>query len=113
MSIRGTSPRELSATGRLLLVVSALAVLLALNLWISSLIPNGHERIRVPYTPTFIQQVQAGNVKSISSKGSTVQGEFRAKASPARIHVDRSASQSIGSDQHHRRRNPIDVRAGL
>src|SRR5207244_6575320 len=54
-----------------------LAVLLALNLWISTLIPSGHQRIRVPYTPTFIQQIQAGNVKSISSKGSTVQGEFR------------------------------------
>src|SRR6266542_1546195 len=31
MSIRGTSPRELSATGRLLLVVAALVVLLALT----------------------------------------------------------------------------------
>jgi cell division protease FtsH len=53
-----------------------LAVLLALNLWISTLIPNGHERIRVPYTPTFVQQIEANNVKSISSKGSTVQGEL-------------------------------------
>src|SRR3954471_18194018 len=59
--------------------VGILAVLLALNLWISTLIPNGHTRIRIPYTPTFIQQINAGNVKSISSKGSTVQGEFRAK----------------------------------
>src|SRR5204862_192075 len=41
------------------------------------LIPSGHERVRVPYTPTFVQQIQANNVKSISSKGATVQGEFR------------------------------------
>src|SRR3954451_15943505 len=59
--------------------VGILAVLLALNLWISTLIPSGHTRIRIPYTPTFIQQINAGNVKSISSKGSTVQGEFRVK----------------------------------
>src|SRR5947199_10270515 len=43
-----------------------LAVLLALNVWISTLIPSGHERVRVPYTPTFVQQIQANNVKSIS-----------------------------------------------
>src|SRR5215212_3517649 len=56
-----------------------LAILFALNVWISSLIPSGHERVRVPYTPTFVQQIQAGNVKSISSRGATVQGEFRSK----------------------------------
>ena len=53
--------------------------LLALNFWITSLIPSGHERIRVPYSPTFLQQVDAGNVKSISSRGATIQGEFRHK----------------------------------
>src|SRR3954449_4288075 len=52
-------------------------VLLAVNFWISSLIPSGHQRIRVPYTPTFVQQVQRGNVQDISSKGTTVQGTFR------------------------------------
>jgi cell division protease FtsH len=52
-------------------------VLFALNFWISSLIPSGPERIRVPYSPTFLQQVERGNVKSISSKGATIQGEFR------------------------------------
>src|SRR3954462_3220609 len=52
-------------------------VLLGINFWISSLIPSGKERIRVPYTPTFIQQVQRGNVQEISSKGTTVQGTFR------------------------------------
>jgi cell division protease FtsH len=52
-------------------------VLFAINFWVSSLIPSGHERIRVPYSPTFLQQVRIGNVKSISSKGATVQGEFQ------------------------------------
>jgi cell division protease FtsH len=52
-------------------------ILLALNLWISSLIPSGHDRIRVPYSPTFLTQVKRGNVKSISSTGTTIQGEFQ------------------------------------
>src|SRR4051794_7930513 len=52
-------------------------VLLAVNFWVSSLIPSGEERIRVPYTPTFVKQVQAGNVEEISSRGATVQGTFK------------------------------------
>ena len=52
-------------------------ILLAINLWISSLIPSGHERIRVPYSPTFLTEVKQGNVKSISSRGETIQGEFQ------------------------------------
>src|SRR4051812_2312181 len=70
---RGTPPQKppglRSVLGsRFLLFV---LILFAINLWVSSLIPSGHERIRVPYTPTFIGQVKAGNVKSISSKGAT------------------------------------------
>src|SRR3954469_16571370 len=52
-------------------------ILFAVNLWVSSLIPSGHERIRIPYSPTFVGQVKGGNVESISSKGETIQGEFR------------------------------------
>src|SRR3954471_8603713 len=52
-------------------------VLLAVNFWISSLIPSGHERVRVPYTPTFVQEIKGGNVEEISSRGATVQGTFK------------------------------------
>jgi cell division protease FtsH len=52
-------------------------ILFAINLWVSSLIPSGHDRIRVPYSPTFLAQVKGGNVASISSTGTTIQGEFR------------------------------------
>jgi cell division protease FtsH len=34
-------------------------------------------RVRIPYSPTFLAQVEAGNVGSISSKGPTIQGNFR------------------------------------
>src|SRR3954447_18762518 len=51
-------------------------ILLVINIWVSSLIPNGPERIRIPYSPTFLTQVKGGNVDSISSKGETIQGTF-------------------------------------
>ena len=54
-------------------------VLFALNVWISSLIPSGPDRIRMPYSPNFINQVEAGNVDEISSRGTTIQGTFEAE----------------------------------
>ena len=34
-------------------------------------------RVRVPYSPTFLTQVEHGNVSSIATKGTSVQGKFR------------------------------------
>jgi cell division protease FtsH len=72
-----------------------LLLLLALNIWLVSLLPAGpQERARIPYNPTFLEQVREGNVKSISSKGETVQGELRhairypASAKDAVRHID-------------------------
>jgi len=50
-----------------------LVVLIALN-------PKmGYEptTVRIPYSPTFLEQVRAGNVTAISSKSATVNGTFR------------------------------------
>jgi cell division protease FtsH len=58
----------------------ALIVILALN-WISVLAfqSSGEPRVKVPFSPYFLNQVDAGKVKSISSKGDTVQGTFTTK----------------------------------
>jgi cell division protease FtsH len=55
-------------------------VLLALN-WLSVLLVQrtGEPRVKVPFSPYFIDRVQADQVKSISSKGDTIQGTFTAK----------------------------------
>src|SRR5437016_10685826 len=55
-------------------------VLLALN-WISVLAfkPAGQPRVKVPFSPYFLAQLQAGEVKSISSRGDTIQGTFATK----------------------------------
>ncbi|HEV2873858.1 MAG TPA: ATP-dependent zinc metalloprotease FtsH [Thermoleophilaceae bacterium] len=62
-------------SGRRFLAI--LAVLFLLNWLIVAIFAPAEERIKVPYNPTFLAQVRDGNVKEISSRGDTVQGEFR------------------------------------
>ncbi len=51
--------------------------LLALNLWVSSRALQPNAPVRVPYSPTFLTQVENGNVKEISSTGDAIQGTFK------------------------------------
>jgi len=58
------------------------AVLLAVGLLAVSFVVGSKEntqapRVTVPYSPTFLQQVEGGNVSEISAKGDAVQGTFR------------------------------------
>ncbi len=64
------------------LAVFAVA-LLALNVWASQRATQPAARIRVPYSPTFLAQVRAGHVVSITSKGTAIQGTFDRKISYA------------------------------
>jgi cell division protease FtsH len=52
-------------------------VLLALNLWISSEALQPNAPIRIPYSPTFLSQVQDGNVEAIYSKGDAITGVLK------------------------------------
>ncbi|HEU5213562.1 MAG TPA: ATP-dependent zinc metalloprotease FtsH [Gaiellaceae bacterium] len=49
---------------------------LVINQWAASRVTESTTRIRVPYTPFFVQQVEANNVKDITSKGTALQGTF-------------------------------------
>ncbi len=56
-------------------------IVLAIN-WISVLLyspSSGEQRVTVPFSPYFLQQVKGGQVSSISSKGNTIEGTFTAK----------------------------------
>ena len=56
-------------------------ILIAIN-WISVFLfqpTTGEQRVTVPFSPYFLEQVKTGNVKSISSKGDTVEGNFKTK----------------------------------
>jgi cell division protease FtsH len=50
--------------------------LLAVDLFITSLLMGPESRTRVPYSPFFLQQVTTGNVEEITSKGTDIQGTF-------------------------------------
>jgi cell division protease FtsH len=52
-------------------------VLLTLNLFISTRATRPPSRVRVPYSPFFLEQVRARNVEEITSKGTDIQGMFR------------------------------------
>jgi cell division protease FtsH len=56
------------------------AVLLALNLLSVAMTQrSGEPRVKVPFSPYFLQQVDTGHVKSISSKSDTIEGTFTQK----------------------------------
>ncbi len=57
-----------------------LVVLLGLNYLVSVVFMSGPARITVPYT-TFIQQVNADNVKDITAQANSIQGDFKKSVS--------------------------------
>ncbi|HEX7084454.1 MAG TPA: ATP-dependent zinc metalloprotease FtsH [Gaiellaceae bacterium] len=61
-----------------ILVVLAL---FAINYWAGSRATESPSRVRVPYSPFFLQQVRSGNVAEITSKGTAIQGTFERKRS--------------------------------
>jgi cell division protease FtsH len=59
--------------------VAILGVLLVLNYISVAIFAPAPERVRIPYSPTFLNQVKAGNVKEIASTGDKIEGDFKKK----------------------------------
>jgi cell division protease FtsH len=59
---------------RLLILVAALFLL---NYWLASRYVPEKPRLRIPYSPLFLQEVREKNVIRITSKGTAIQGDFR------------------------------------
>src|SRR5512133_2288723 len=59
-------------------ILFALA-LLALNFYVGSRVMQPESRVRIPYSPFFLNQVNADHVKDITSKGTAIQGTFTQK----------------------------------
>ena len=57
--------------------------LLALNFYIGARATEPPSRVRVPYSPFFLNQVNAGHVEEITSKGTAIQGTFTRKLAPS------------------------------
>jgi len=54
-------------------------VLLAINFFVASRATESPSRVGVPYSPFFLNEVNAGHVKEITSKGTAIQGTFTEK----------------------------------
>src|SRR3954470_2652214 len=61
--------------------VTILIALFVLNWALVAVLAPAEKRIQVPYNPTFLGEVRKDNVREISSKGESVQGEFRKEVS--------------------------------
>src|SRR6188472_2639141 len=57
-------------------VVTIVAFLLILNLLLSFLTGGPAKREQVPYQPFFVEQLNAGNVKEITSRADSIEGEL-------------------------------------
>src|SRR5437773_3457845 len=58
-------------------VAMAIIAAFVLNYWLASRSLSEPARIRIPYSPLFLDQVREGNVDRITSKGTSLQGLFR------------------------------------
>src|SRR5215218_10077974 len=81
------TPPETGGGGRMKMprprfIVIVLALLAINYVSVALLGPGRQPSIDVAYNPTFLEQVQAGNVKRISAQGETVEGEFKKAIKP-------------------------------
>ena len=72
------------------LLIFWIVALLVVNYWSASRALKPHARIRIPYSPTFLQEVRSGNVIEIASMNSDAETEKNgAPASPATARASR------------------------
>jgi len=75
----GPNPTRQRATGGVFGSISIIVAVLVAVVLLMVLTPGVRVQptVRIPYSPTFLAQVRAGNVSAISSKSATVHGTFR------------------------------------
>src|SRR5690242_778362 len=86
----GSPPRPKSRFRLSLWWIVLAAILLAVNYTLSSRATGTPSRPRVPYSPFFLNQVKAGNVELITSKGTAIQGTLK---EPKTYEDDKTASK--------------------
>src|SRR5829696_3346380 len=64
-------------TPRMQVLLIIVALLAANYLFVALFAPGKVESVRVPYSPTFLAQIRAGNVDRVSTTGATVDGMFK------------------------------------
>jgi cell division protease FtsH len=59
------------------IVALFILALLVLNMWLTNQALSPPSRVRIPYNPTFLEQVKSNNVTEISSTGDAIQGTLK------------------------------------
>jgi cell division protease FtsH len=77
----GRRPRLSNRSDRIVLWSTLIIVTLGVNFWAANRVTEV-TRIRVPYSPFFLKEVRSGNVASITSRGTAIQGAFRRATTP-------------------------------
>ena len=67
---------------RIATYVVLIAAMLVINYWGAHRVTQV-QRIRVPYSPFFLQQVRSGNVASVTSNATELQGDFKVATKPS------------------------------
>jgi cell division protease FtsH len=67
---------------RIVLYLVITMVVLGVNLYAAHRATQPPQRIQIPYSPFFLEQVRANNVASITSIGNEIQGDFRQATRP-------------------------------
>src|SRR5205807_8418017 len=57
------------------------------NYWAASQATGHQPRVRIPYSPLFLEQVRAGNVDQITTRGTAVQGELKQSVTYGKTHA--------------------------
>ena len=73
----GGPPKPPSGRNARWIALALIVALLALNFWVSSQVLSPNPRVSIPYSPTFLNQVDNNNVSSISSTGAAIQGTLK------------------------------------
>jgi cell division protease FtsH len=73
---RGRALRLPTRRTRFIVYSVGIAILLIVNIWAANNAFRPH-RARVPYSPFFVNQISAGNVESIISTGTAIQGRLK------------------------------------
>src|SRR5215210_100050 len=73
----GEKRRPLLRTPRVRILLVVTALLAANYIFVALFAPGKVEPVRIPYSPTFLEQIRSGNVDRISTTGATVNGRFK------------------------------------
>lgn len=80
-------------------VIAFVVLLLGIYWWMGARALSPGERVQIPYSPQFLQQVRDGNVREISSTGASIQGDFKRDVTyPARDEKDSITSTKFETE---------------